>query len=300
MAQKVVAMQVKLAAALARLTTGEKINVTAAASELGISRTSFYKYRDRFAAEGIEGLLPRSRRPYHCPGQTPAEVEDEIVRRRKQLQADGWDNGAISIGYAMRDAGWDPPTARTIHRVLRRHGLVVDTPAKRPRAAIRRFEYPTSNDCWQIDAFEYRLADAAKAVVFQVIDDHSRLEIDSYAAAAETGQAAWACWIRAINAGGIPAMVLSDNGAAFSGARRGWTVDFERNARALGTHPITASSYHPQTCGKDERAHRTLQRWLAAQPPAHDLTELQHQLDTWRPLYNHRRHQGINGQRPTD
>lgn len=301
MTQKAVSMEVKLAAALARLAAGEKVNITAVAAELGISRTSFYKYRDRFALEGVEGLFARSRRPRHSPGQTPAVIEAEICRLRKQLDADGWDNGAISIRYALLDAACQPlPSARTIHRVLRRHGLVVDAPAKRPRSALRRFEYPVSNDCWQIDAFEYRLADTTKAAVFQVIDDHSRLEVDSYACPGETGEGAWACWIRAVAARGVPAMVLSDNGAALSGARRGWEVDFERNARALGTRTVTSSPYHPQTCGKDERVHRTIRKWLAARPAATDLTQLQTQLDTWRPLYNTRRHQGIHGQRPAD
>ena len=43
---------------------------------------------------------------------------------------------------------------------------------------------------------------------------------------------------------------------------------------------------HPQTQGKIERFHQTLKRWLAQQPPAATLADLQAQLDTFRDLYN--------------
>ncbi len=47
--------------------------------------------------------------------------------------------------------------------------------------------------------------------------------------------------------------------------------------------------YRPQTNGKVERFHQTLKRWLAQQPPAATLPELQHQLDTFRTIYNQQR-----------
>jgi transposase-like protein len=301
MARKVIAMQTKLAVAVAMWASGEKINVTALAEEFGISRQSVYKYRARFVAEGVAGLAERSRRPHSCPWRTSTEVEDEIVRQRKQLAETGWDNGAVSVFYAMLDAGGPrPPSVATINRVLRRRGLVVDQPAKRPRSANRRFEFAAANGCWQIDAFDYRLADGSPAVVYQIIDDHSREEMDSYAARSENAEDAWACWLRALQRHGVPVMLLSDNSTAFSGARRGWTSQFERNVRTLGTATITCTPAHPQTCGKDERCHQTLQKWLQAQPRAQTIQQLQELLDQWRPKYGQRRHQGINGQKPAE
>src|SRR5690348_16938285 len=109
MAAKVVSMQVKLAAALARYSQGERLNVRAVCRELGISPPTFYKYVARFDAEGVEGLLDRSRRPLSSPGQTAADVEDVIVRWRKELIEQGWDAGAVSIFHRMRRAGEQPP-----------------------------------------------------------------------------------------------------------------------------------------------------------------------------------------------
>lgn len=293
-------MKTRLAAVLARDLAGEPVQVVRVCADLGISRQSYYKYRRRFAAEGLVGLVERSRRPVRSPNQTPAWLEDQIVRLRKQLADDGWDNGAISIRFALVRQGIDPvPAAATIHRVLRRRGLVEPAPAKKPRSAYQRFEYPRTNACWQLDAFEVKLADGRPATVFHLLDDHSRKALAAHVCFGETGHGAWACVTAAIARHGLPAMMLTDNGSAFTGKHRGVQTRFETNLAALGVHTITSSPYHPQTCGKNERSHRTVRRWLAAQPPAGDLAELQTHMDTFNHLYNSLRpHQGLGGQTP--
>lgn len=117
------------------------------------------------------------------------------------------------------------------------------------------------------------------ACILQILDDHSRLDVCSYAARGESSAAAWAALERAMDGHAVPVHLLSDNGLAFSGKRRGGMSELERNLAALGTLAIAASVRHPQTCGKNERAHQTLRKWLAKQPPAATLTELQTQLD---------------------
>lgn len=315
MPQKVISMDAKLSAVFARsLTWDGRPNVSAICVELGISRQSYYKYRRRFAAEGLAGLQERSRRPRSSPSRTPVAVEEAIVRARKELDEEGWDNGAVSIYYRLlaeqatleEDARrLSVPSARTVHRVLVRLGLVIADPAKRPRSSLRRFEFPATDDCWQIDATEVVLAPATatgaslKAVVFQVLDDHSRYEVASLAWPVEDGAGAWAVMTTAITRYGLPELVLSDNGAAFSGARRGAVVAFEVNLRALGIRPITSRPYHPQTCGKNERVHRTWKQWMRRRElrPA-TLDELQAALDLWRPAYNNRPHQALDGATP--
>ena len=315
MPQKVISMDAKLSAVFVRsLTSAGQPNVSAICVELGISRQSYYKYRRRFAAEGLAGLQQRSRRPRCSPSRTPVAVEDAIVRARKELAEEGWDNGAVSIYYRLlaEQATLEDdrsrlavPSARTVHRVLVRLGLVIADPAKRPRSSLRRFEFPATDDCWQIDATEVLLAPATaggapvKAVVFQVLDDHSRYEVASLAWPIEDGAGAWAAMTTAIGRYGLPGLVLSDNGAAFSGARRGAVVTFEANLRALHIRPITSRPYHPQTCGKNERIHRTWKQWMHRRNlhPA-TLEQLQAALDLWRPAYNNRPHQALAGATP--
>jgi transposase InsO family protein len=300
MGQKVIGMDIKLLAMLAGDHGGQ--SVTTICAQFGISRQTFYVAQRRYLAEGVVGLLGRSRRPGSSPGQTPAALEERIVQLRLELSDSGLDNGALSIWYRLRRAGVAPPAVSTIHRVLRRHGQIVDAPAKRPRSSWTRFGFPRPNDCWQVDATSWWLADGTEVKIFRVIDDHSRLLLASRVAPGETSADAWAVMLTAFAAHGLPELVLSDNGAAFSGKRRGWPpVAFETNLRALGIRPITSRLYHPQTCGKNERSHQPLQRWLRRQPVPRSISELQRQVDAFDQIYNTSRpHQALAGAYPAE
>lgn len=292
-----VAVDSRLVAAVALRARGEPMNVAAACRELGVSRQTFYKYLDRFHREGVEGFFPRSRVPARFPGMLAAEVGDWVERVRKELDAEGADVGPWSILDRLEAEGVVPlPSRTTIARILRRRGLSVGQPRKRPKTtSTRRFEASAVNDMWQADGhqYRYRLADGSVAVIIGFLDDHSRLDLAERAAASENGLDAVAAFDAAVAGYGLPARLLTDNGSAFNGHRRGFTAALEGRAAALGVHPISSSVCHPQTCGKKERHHATLDRWLARQPRAGTLQELQVLLDAFRPWYNNRRHQGI-------
>ena len=121
-----------------------------------ISRQTFYDWQRRYAAEGLEGLVPRSRRPARSPGQLDPEVEDRIVRLRKQH---GW--GPAKIRDALRRDGLAAPAASTVQQVLARRGLTGAPRRRRVEAQspIQRFERGASNELWQIDGAHHRLAD---------------------------------------------------------------------------------------------------------------------------------------------
>jgi transposase InsO family protein len=300
MVQKVVPMETELAAVFALEAAGLVPNVAQLCRELQISRQTYYKYRRRFEAEGIDGLTARSRRPVTSPTATAPVMVAAVVAARAQLKVEGWDFGAISIRYRLLFDGLEAPAARTIHRILVREGLIVAAPQKRPRSSLRRFTFPATDDCWQIDAFHHALADGTDVAVFQLIDDHSRYEVANLAWPGEDTAGAWECAAAAIHRYGKPRMLLSDNGLAFTGKRMGFTVMFEENLRLLGVKPITTRPYHPQTNGKNERAHQTIQRWLKQRPPADSLTQLQQLLDDYRAAYNRRPHQSLDGGTPRD
>jgi hypothetical protein len=146
------------------------------------------------------------------------------------------------------------------------------------------------------------LARGDAVVVFDVLDDCTRLLVACHAAASETTAAAIAAFAKACAEHGPPALVLTDNGAAFTHRRlhpAGPPSAFTRAVTATGAQLIHSSPYHPQTCGKVERHHQTLKQWLAAQPrqPA-TLTQLQRLLDRYRDHYNTRRHSALGRQTP--
>ena len=104
---------------------------------------------------------------------------------------------------------------------------------------------------------------------------------------------------RAAQLHGLPASLLSDNGAVFTGSYRGGKVLLEYELERLGVAFKNSRPYHPQTCGKVERLHQTLKRYLARQPPAQTLAELQGQLDAFVHYYNDiRPHRALGGRTP--
>jgi transposase InsO family protein len=294
---KVIAMDVRLAAAV--LGTVRNGEVAAFCREHQISRQTFYKYRRQAAELGPAGLEQRSRRPINSPTRTTVEVEEQIVRVRKELDDDGLDNGPWSIRMVLAREAEAIPSESTIWRILTKRGLVVPEPRKRPKVSMHRFVYPRPNDCWQIDATHWQLADGTTVEIIDIIDDHSRVCPAAVAVPTCTTIGAWDTFTLAGSVWGMPARVLSDNGLAFNASRRKITVTFEANLRAAGVSPIVSTPGHPQTCGKVERFHQTLKKWLSKQPAANDLAELQAQLDRFLDYYNHHRpHRALHGATP--
>ena len=58
-------------------------NVTATCRYYGISRTRFYRWRNRYEELGLAGLRDRSRKPHHSPYATPEEVVGKVVHLRQ-------------------------------------------------------------------------------------------------------------------------------------------------------------------------------------------------------------------------
>lgn len=303
MARDGVAVRAEIASAVAAFvgSDGDRMNVAATCRRLGISRKTFYKYVARYQAIGVEGLFPDSRRPRSSPTRLPTDLEDVLVRIRKQEHDAGWDYGADAVLMRLEEQRPDLwptdrslPSRSTINRVFDARGLLVKTPQRRPRRRHRRFERDHVNSLWQFDGFEYLLGIGTKAVVLHLSDDCSRTDLALQAAVSENGTDIWATFCVAVERYGLPRQVLTDNGTSFSGRRRGWISLFERRLGELGVQAITSSVRHPQTCGKNERAHQRVQKWLDRQPRATTLDELQALLDTYRQQYNNRRNRVLD------
>src|SRR6266540_2293717 len=106
----------------------------------GVHRSWLYKLLRRFRAEGDAGLVLRSRRPHRSPAAVAVEVQEAIVALRAQLLAEGFDAGALTIQWHLQRRRGPAPSVSSIWRILRRRGLVLPEPHKRPRSSFIRFE----------------------------------------------------------------------------------------------------------------------------------------------------------------
>jgi transposase InsO family protein len=280
----------------------EKRSKSEVARQYGVSRRWVITLVQRYLAEGDVGLEPRSRRPLSSPGRTAAAVEDEIVRIRKDLDKGGHEAGAATIAFHLEQRHGSAPAVSTIWRILTARGFVTPQPHKRPKGSYLRFAAEQPNERWQADTTHWTLADGTDVEVLNWLDDHSRLCLDSHTMRTFKGPDVDRRF-RAIAAKfGDPASVLTDNGAVFTGRSRGaGRVRLEVTLHARGISFRHSRPYHPQTCGKVERFHQTLKKWLARQPHAATLRQLQHQLDTFRDYYNDGRpHRALGRRTPSD
>ena len=268
----------------------------------GISRRWVITLVQRFLTEGEAGLAPRSRRPRHSPGRTAQAVEDEIIALRKDLDRGGHEAGAATIAAHLQQRhGPDGvPAVSTIWRILSARGFVTPQPHKRPKSSYQRFVADAPNERWQLDITHYRLADDSPVEVLNVIDDHSRLCLSSTTRRIFTAGDVDGAFTATTSAYGDPAGLLSDNGAVFTGApRRGGRVALEITCHARGIRFDHSRPYHPQTCGKVERFHQTVKKWLDRQPRPQTVRQLQALLDRFRDYYNTvRPHRALRRQTP--
>jgi hypothetical protein len=132
-----------------------------------------------------------------------------------------------------------------------------------------------------------------------MLDDHSRLFIASRAQPTTKASDVVAVFRAAIALHGVPASLLCDNGAVFTATPRRGKVLLQVELERLGIAAKNSRPYHPQTCGKVERLHQTLKRYLAKQAPAPTLAALQEQLDSFLHYYNTiRPHRALGGRTP--
>ncbi|MDQ3660392.1 MAG: integrase core domain-containing protein [Actinomycetota bacterium] len=85
---------------------------------------------------------------------------------------------------------------------------------------------------------------------------------------------------------GQPASLLADNGCIYTAAHRHGYSAMESELFHLGIDYKHSRPYHPETCGKVERFHQTLKKFLRKQPRATKLPELQAQVDRFVAYYN--------------
>jgi transposase InsO family protein len=257
------------------------------ARDYGVSRRWVITVVQRFLAEGETALQPRSRRPRTSPRRTPGDLEEEIVALRKELDRDGHDAGAATIAFHLAQRHGSSPAVSTIWRILSARGFVTPQPHKRPKSSWQRFVADQPNERWQLDITHWRLASGREVEILNIVDDHSRLCLASRALTVFKAEDVTTTVTEAAARYGDPASMLSDNGAVFTGLpRRGGRVSLELALAARGITFSHSRPYHPQTCGKVERFHQTLKKWLAHQPRARSVAALQTQLDVFGDYYN--------------
>jgi transposase len=186
------------------------------AREYGVSRRWVITLVQRYLGGGDQGLHPRSRRPRRSPNRTGQDLEDEIIALRKQLERDGYEAGAATIAFHLQQRHGASPAVSTIWRILSARGFVTPQPHKRPKSSYVRFQAEQPNERWQLDITHWALADGTDMEILNILDDHSRLCVDSKTLPVFKAGDVNSSFAKAVGVYGNPASLLSDNGAVFT------------------------------------------------------------------------------------
>src|SRR5712671_2673161 len=275
-----------------RLAMQEGANRRELCRRFGIHPDTGYKWLKRWQAD--QEVADRSRRPHSSPQQTVIEVESRILAVRDAHPA--W--GARKIVRCLERESHSSPVFSTVHQILRRTGRIKPSPGG--DAASQRFEMSAPNLLWQMDFKGWvRLGNDARCHPLTVVDDHSRYDLCLQACADQRGETVRDRLELTFRRYGLPEAFFVDNGTPWgdpSGER--WTR-FSVWLLKLGVAVIHSRPYHPQSRGKNERFHRTLNAEVFALRRFRDLAETQQAFDAWREVYNFERpHEALEQQVP--
>lgn len=255
------------------------------------------RYRDH-----DDGLHPRPKRPNFSPNATPDAMRARILELRTTLTRNGWDASAETIHDHLTREHPKPPSVTTIWRILKSAGTITPQPQKRPTSSPQRFEAAQPNETWQSDFTRWHLADGSDVEIISWLDDHSRPLLHCTAHSRITTPIVTSSFTTTATEHGLPAATLTDNGMVYTtrfARGQGGPNHLETLLRQLGITQKNSAPNHPQTQGKIERFHQTLKRHRATRRPAHNLHELNTQLDTFRDYYNEQRpHRALNRRTP--
>ncbi len=286
----------KLREEFVRAYTEGKGTMTALCLEYGISRKTGYNWVARYR-EG-QKLCDQSRRPAHSPAKTPPSIEELIVRTRAEHPA--W--GANKLLKLLERQGLtNLPSVSTVGNILRRNGLISKQMSLKSQP-YKRFVRDNPNELWQMDfKGDFLLADGNRCYPLTVLDDCSRYSLCLKALPSQRWDGVKRVLTGLFEQYGLPEAILSDNGPPWGNGQSQGMTKFEVWLMMLDVLPIHGRALHPQTQGKEERFHRTMDDELLSVTQLDNMTDAQQKFDVFRNLYNSvRPHQALGYDTPSN
>jgi transposase InsO family protein len=273
-------------------------SVTDLAERFGISRTTAYKWINRFKKHGQAGFHEHSRRPHSCPWQTDEANVEELVALRKLHPR--WGPKKLLDLMDRRVSDRRLPAISTAAQILSREGLI------KPRRRYRR-AHPgcpktlpeAPNDIWGADyKGQFRLKNGNYCFPLTVSDLSSRYLLGCDAHPAISLEKSFAHFKGLFETYGLPSRIRTDNGVPFASNALARLSQLSVWFIKLGIYPELIEPGKPQQNGVHERMHRTLKQ-EATIPPAASLRAQQRKFDRFREEFNQERpHEALAMKRP--
>jgi transposase InsO family protein len=281
-----------------RLVEGSDLPVRATLRQLGIPRSTFYGWYQKYLALGFDGLADKEPKPRSRWNAVGKDMQEKVL----ELALERTDLSPRELAFTFTDQKGYFVSESTVYRILKAADLIT-SPAYILMSAKDAFQDPTTrvNEMWQTDFTYFRIVGWGWYYLSTVLDDFSRYVIAwklsptmGATDVKETLDEALA--VTGIDQGRVKhkPRLLSDNGPAYlSGELRDYLADRNMNH-------TRGAPYHPQTQGKIERWHRTMKNVVKLEHYFFPW-ELEKALRAFVGYYNNERyHEAIDNVTPAD
>ena len=265
---------------------------------LGIARSSFYRWYDRYQRGGPEALADRPSRPDRVWNRIPEEIRAQII----EMALDCPELSPRELAVRFTDERRYFVSEASVYRLLKSHDLIT-SPAYIVIKAADEFKEKTTapNQLWQTDFTYLKITGWGWYYLSTILDDYSRYIVAWKLCVTMKAQdvtdtldlALAKSGLDQVNVGHRPRL-LSDNGASYiSGDLAEWLDDRK-------IEHIRGAPYHPQTQGKIERWHQTLKNRILLNN-YYLPRELEEQISVFVENYNNKRlHESLSNLTPAD
>ena len=281
-----------------RLVEQSSLPVRRTLEQLGIPRSTFYCWYDRYRVGRAEGLADRPPAPRRVWNKLPAEVSQavlELALKEPQLSP-----RELAVSFVDRQQYFVSEAA--VYRLLKAHDLIT-SPAFILLKAADTFAEPTTapNQLWQTDFTYLRVIGWGWFYLSTVLDDFSRYILAWKLCTTMTASDVSDTLAMALRHSGLERVrvrhrprLLSDNGPSYVSAQLGaWLAQH-------GMKHTRGKPYHPMTQGKIERYHRSMKNQILLEN-YYLPGQLEARLAEFVDYYNSRRyHESLNNLTPAD
>ncbi len=261
-------------------------NFRALCKEYGISAKTGYKWRERFLAEGLNGMDEESRRPKSNSTALGDDVVCDIIRIKNQHLA--WGPRKVRAIYGRVHE--QTPSESSFKRVLERAGYTHKR-ALRPRQEAGRLysgkRAQAPNEVWTVDFKGWWYgAQGRRCEPLTVRDEYSRYVLDLRALPDARTQSVRQSFERLFERHGLPGAIRSDNGSPF--ANTAAVLGLTRLSAWWLVLGIDLERSRPG-CPQDNGGHERLHLDICLELEKERLGEQQAHLDEWRRSFNEER-----------
>ena len=266
--------------------------------KLGIPKTTFYRWYDRYQKFGDAGLEDRSPHPGRVWNRIPDDVRQQIV----DLALEEPELSPRELAVRFTDTEKYFVSEASVYRILKAHDLIT-SPAFVVIKAADEFKDKTTaiNQPWQTDFIYLKVTGWGWHYLSTILDGYSRyivawklctnMKVGDVTDTLELALQTSGCDQVAIK---HKPRLLSDNGSSFISSDLAEWLDDQ------GMDHVRGAPNHPQTQGKIERWHQTLKNRILLEnyylPGA-----IEQAVEAFVEYYDHRRyHESIYNLTPAD